>query len=84
MSPTVPFTDSRWTTRNTPTRPTDMHPDGSSISILSNDGTDWWRVPGRDSSDGIVYGFKQPISKDGGIEISVKLDIEYTNQVSTL
>ena len=77
----VSFADPRWSLTNSSQKPK-VSSDGAELQLLTEPGTDWWRVPERDSSDGVLYSFTRPVGE--GFEVSVELSIAHQAQVSPL
>ena len=78
MAETIPFSDSRWTTKPASKSSPEINDD--TLVLTTNAGTDWWRTLERDSRDGVVYGFE--VDTKDGVEISVELDIAHKDRVS--
>lgn len=80
----VSFTDPKWVSLKEPHRPVEVSDDGSEVVIWTKPGTDWWRIPERNSTDGVVFGYKVPLEQGEKRKLagSVELDVDYKVQVS--
>jgi hypothetical protein len=81
MAESIPFNDHRFNAHiNTPTVPPKISSDGTSITLSTNDKSDWYRTPAWEARTGVVYGLETEVTKEG-FEVSVDIDVGFKQQV---
>jgi hypothetical protein len=75
------FNDHRFNAHiNTPTVTPKVSSDGTSMTLSTNDKSDWYRTPAWEARTGVMYGLETEVTKEG-FEVSVEIDVIFNQQV---